>query len=247
MADMPIKEVMTNLVVMLYPNESIHEASQRLARNGVSGAPVVEKGKVIGIVSESDVIRALMAPAEGRHSSSIADIFAFAAGMTGSQSGKTVADVMSDAVTTISPEESVWRAAAIMERKRIKRLPVVDTDGYLIGIVSRADIVKAMARDDKELERDVQAAIVVLGEDTIEDLSVSVDDGVAMIAGLADRRSTRDLAEKLASRTPGVVRVINQIEFEFDDRDIKTIRKENDPKDPSRDWHPTDVIHGIAR
>lgn len=247
MADMPIKEVMTNLVVMLYPNESIHEASQRLARNGISGAPVVEEGRVIGIVSESDVIRALMAPVKGRHSSSVTDVFAFASGLGARESRKTVADVMSQSVTTISPEESVWRAAALMERKRIKRLPVVDAEGYLIGIVSRADIVTAMARDDKDLARDVQTAIEVLGEDTIEDLSVSVGDGVAMIAGTADRRSTKDLAEKLASRTPGIVRVVNQIEFDIDDRDMKAPRKENDPKDPSLDWHPTDVVHEVAR
>jgi CBS domain-containing protein len=247
MADMPIKEVMTNLVVMLYPNESIHEASQRLARNGVSGAPVVEEGKVVGIVSESDVIRALMAPVKGRQSSSVTDMFAFASGMRAADSRKTVADVMSRSVTTISPEESVWRAAALMERKRIKRLPVVDADGYLIGIVSRADIVKAIARDDKELARDVESAIGVLGDDTIEDLSVSVGDGVAMIAGIADRRSTKDLAEKLASRTPGIVRVVNQMEFGIDDRDVKTVPKENDPKDPNLDWHPTDVVHEIAR
>jgi CBS domain-containing protein len=246
MADMPIKEVMTNLVVMLYPNESIHEASQRLSRNGVSGAPVVESGKVIGIVSESDLIRALMVTVSGRHSASITDIFAFASG-GGKHTNRSVADVMSAPVTTISPDESVWRAASVMERKGIKRLPVVDEDGFLIGIISRADIVKAMARSDDELSRDVQSSIEVLGEETIEDLSVSVADGVAMIAGTADRRSTWRLAGQLASRTPGIVRVINQLEFEVDDSDIKAVRRENDPKDPNLDWHSADAVHGVAR
>lgn len=129
MTDVKVSGVMTHLVVMLYPNDSVHEAERKLARNHISGAPVVEGGKVTGIVSESDLIKAALSPTPA----------------------ETVTEVMNSKVVKVSPTTSVWEAASIMQARGVKRLPVVDEEGYLLGIVSRADLIKAMAEDDSQV------------------------------------------------------------------------------------------------
>jgi CBS domain-containing protein len=249
MADTKVGDVMTNLVVMLYPKDTIHEAAQRLARNGISGAPVVEEGKVVGIVSESDLIHAVMPPTPIDRGASVLDLLSVMGRghMTAHGHGKTVADVMSPTVFMATPDMSVWRAAEIMERKGVKRLPVVDPDDYLIGIISRADLVKAMARDDEMIRDEVLEAIGVLGEETIEGLEVDVTDGIALIEGTADRSSTAKLATKLAGRVPGVVRVIDKLGSIVDDAHTRRPRPESDPKDPRLDWRGEAVVNRGAR
>lgn len=236
MSDVKIKDVMTHLVVMLYPTDTIHEAAIRLARNRISGAPVVEDGKVIGIVSESDLIHAVMPPVPIDRGASILDVLSVLgrAKPRSHEHGKTVVEVMSPLVIQVSPETSIWKAASIMERKGIKRLPVVDDEDYLLGIVSRGDLVKAMAKDDAQIAADAIEAIRILGEETIDGLKVEVADGVATIRGTADRKSTHELAIKLTSRTPGVVEVIDRMTFERDDTKI-AIATHPDP-DPRLNW-----------
>lgn len=242
MADAKVSDVMTNLVVRLYPADTVHEAAQKLMHNRISGAPVVENGKVVGIVSESDLIHSVMPPIPVDHGSSVLDLLVLInrAKPRAHKHGKSVADVMTHFVIQIPPDTSVWKAASIMESKGIKRLPVVDTEGYLVGIISRADLVRAMARDDSKLRTDVIESIGVLGKDTIEDLDVHVKDGIATVRGLADRKTTHELAIKLASRTPGIVEVIDRMAFGLDDT---RIRISTDPTpDPRHNWHPEDAV-----
>ena len=245
MSDVRVRDVMTHLVVMLYPTDSVHEAAQRLARNHISGAPVVEDGKVVGIVSESDLIHAVMPPVTIDRGASVLDFLSVIgrARPSAREHGKTVAEVMSPVVIQISPQASIWNAASVMERRGVKRLPVVDEEQYLLGIVSRADLVRAMAKDDAEIAADVIEAIRVLGEETIEDLEVEVAEGVTTITGVADRRSTRNLAAKLAGRTPGVVEVVDRMSFERDDTRVKFDSRDRDPR---RDWRSrAEVKEGI--
>lgn len=219
MADLRVKDVMTNLVVSLRPDESVHEAAQRLSQNRISGAPVTENGKVVGMISEADLVHAVLPPVRVDRGLSVLDML-YVMGTAhphGHSHGMTVGEVMSKLVVTIGPEESIWKAADRMERRGIKRLPVVDEDDYLIGLISRADVVKAVARSDADLEADVRDAIGVLGDEVITDLDVEVEDGVATISGLADRRSTHDLAIKLAGRTAGVLEVVDALDFAYAD------------------------------
>lgn len=242
MADTKVADVMTHLVVRLYPSDTVHEAARRLARNRISGAPVVENGKVVGIVSESDLIHSVMPPVPVDRGASVLDALAVIgrAKPRAHKHGKVVADVMSEFVVQVAPDTSVWNAATIMEHKGIKRLPVVDAEDYLIGIVSRADLVRAMARDDKQLSQDVADSIRVLGEETIQDLEVEVDEGIATIRGEADRKTTKELAIKLASRTPGIVEVIDRLSSERDDTKIRIAT--NPEPDPRRNWHSEDAV-----
>ena len=123
-----------------------------------------------------------------------------------------------------------------MENKGVKRLPVVDDEDHLLGIVSRADLVRAMGRDDEQIRADVIEAIAILGTDTLDGLEVEASEGVITLRGTADRKSTRELAIKLASRTLGVVEVISRLDYVIDDSNLK-ISRQNNPKDPRRDWH----------
>lgn len=244
MSDVRVQDVMTHLVVMLYPNDSVHEAAQRLARNSISGAPVVEDGKVVGIVSESDLIHAVMPPVPVDRGASILDVLSVVgqARPRAHSHGKKVADVMSPLVIQVSPSASIWKAASIMEHRGVKRLPVVDDGGYLLGIVSRADLVRVMARDDEQISADVIDAIQILGVETIDGLHVEVTEGVASLKGTADRKSTRELAIRLASRTPGVIEVISLLDYEIDDTKLKNLRTARDPKDPRLDWHSASQV-----
>ena len=127
-----VKDVMTSLVVMVAPNEPTDQVAARLVRNRISGAPVVKDGKVIGVISEIDIARARTR----------------AANLEGPP---TATDVMSTPVVTIGSEAGLIRAAQLLDRYGIKRLPVVDEDGYLLGIVSRGDLVRSMAQGAREM------------------------------------------------------------------------------------------------
>ena len=144
--------VMTRLFVALKPTDSIQYAAQRLARNHISGAPVLEHGRVVGVVSESDIIRAAYGPERGLVSN-LLDALANVSQEDTSQRLRTtrVADTMSVPAITVPPEMTVSEAAALTERHGVKRLPVVDRDGYLIGVISRADLVRVMGQGEQAL------------------------------------------------------------------------------------------------
>jgi CBS domain-containing protein len=245
MTDVSVQDVMTHKVVMLNPSDTVHEAAQKLARNRISGAPVVEDRKVVGIVSESDLIHAVMPPVPVDRGASILELLTVIgrARPRSHQNKTSVAEVMSSMVIQISPESSIWSAASVMERRGVKRLPVVDNEDHLLGIVSRADLVKAIAKDDDKIRTDAIEAINVLGEESFADLVVEVADGVATISGRADRKSTRELAIRLASRTPGVVEVISRLNYDVDDTRPKSFQSERDPKDPRLDWRSTSAVN----
>jgi CBS domain-containing protein len=243
MHDVKVKDVMTNLVVTMAATDTVQEAAARLARNGISGGPVLDAGKVVGVVSEADLIRAVMPPVPVDHGTSILDMISIIvrARPRTHEHVRTVGEVMNPMVVSIGPDQSIWDAAHEMERRGIKRLPVVDDDGYLLGIVSRADLVKTMARSDSTLRSDVLAAIGILGAETISALDVEVTKGIATVQGTADRRSTRELALRLASRVPGIVQVIDNMDHERDVPEHAT------PKiDPRENWN-ADIARAEGR
>ncbi len=114
------KDVMTTRVVTVTPSTSIADAAKTLVRRKVSGVPVVDekdKTKIVGIVTEADLLAA-------------------------GPDHRTVADVMKKRVTSVTPDASLDDVAAMLVQKKIKRVPVVD-QGKLVGIVSRIDVLKA--------------------------------------------------------------------------------------------------------
>ena len=244
MGNLRVKDVMTHLVVMLYPNDSLPEAARRIASNRISGAPVVENGKVVGMVSESDLIHASMAPVPIDRGTSVLEALSIlGAPHPRDAHGQTVSEVMSPIVVQISPEAPIATAAEVMDRRGIKRLPVVDDEGFLLGIVSRADLVKSLARNDKQIADDIRDGLHVLGDDVFEDLEVSVRDGVARLTGLADRKTTREIAAKIAARTPGVVEVVDRLRFEWDDSKARVAAVDPDPRS---NWNVDNAVASSA-
>jgi CBS domain-containing protein len=218
-----VKDVMTTLVVMVYPNDSIQQVASRLVRNHISGAPVVRDGKVVGIISEVDISHALLGRANIDKGLAAADVLSLIlrSGHTEHKHVRVAADVMSTPVVTIGPKQSLIKAAQLLDRHGIKRLPVVDDEGYLLGILSRGDLVRAMTRTDADILQEVEEALAVLGADVFEDLSIDIDDGVVALSGTADRLSTRTIAVEMVSKVTGVVEVADRLDFLTDDTSMK--------------------------
>lgn len=146
-----VRDVMTTLVVTLRPGDPIDGAAKRLLSNRISGAPVVEDGRVVGVVSEVDLLRAFVPPGRRRSLAAYPPMFLLLRGEPDPEAApSTVGDVMSRRVVTIGPQDTVRQAATLIDRHGVRRLPVVDEEGYLVGIVARSDLVRCMAGGQPE-------------------------------------------------------------------------------------------------
>lgn len=237
MKQLKVNEVMTHLVVTFRPDDPIADVATRMLRNRISGGPVVEEGKLVGIVSEADLVQAYLPPALIDPGPLPMDplVFLLRGRYPRHVHNRRVGDVMTRDVVTISPDATVWEAASLIERHGVRRLPVVDAEGLVVGIVARADLVRAMNRDDASISRDVQAAIEVLGRESFVGLNIETSAGVVTIQATADRKSTRDLALRIAVDVPGVLEVIDELEWEWDDSGIKPVRNPRAPHEVGRD------------
>ena len=138
-----VEDVMTRDVISVSPETPIHRAARLMVQYGVSGLPVVDHGRLVGIISDGDLILR-----HTRHTrrpwwktffedgGRLAEEYRKAVGMV-------VGEVMTRPVITISPVFGIETAAAILTNRNIRRLPVV-RDGQLVGIVSRGDLVRAL-------------------------------------------------------------------------------------------------------
>ena len=220
MADIKVRDVMTTEVVTLAPNDTVQEGAQALASKGISGAPVVDAGQVVGVFSEADLIQAVL-PENVEPRRSVLQLVGDVIAGRPRDAAVKISDVMTSNVVAIEPEQSIWKAAHKLEKRGFKRLPVVDEDNRLLGIISRADIVRAMAHDDNRISDGVRDAISILGPEVIDDLAVTTKDGVVSLAGKADRRSTHELAVRLTARSAGVLKIVDNMTHEIDDNPPK--------------------------
>jgi CBS domain-containing protein len=145
-----VSDVMTHLVLTFRPQDTIYDAAQRLLSNRISGAPVVEGGRLVGVVSAADLVHAL-AP-QHWEAAPMAPVAGLALlGLPSRDAHITaVAEVMATNLVSIGPEESVWEAASLIDRHGVRRLPVVDEEGFVVGVLTRSDLVRAMARDNQK-------------------------------------------------------------------------------------------------
>jgi CBS domain-containing protein len=141
----PVKELMTKKVVFVKKDADLHEAARILSENRISGMPVIDdNNRVIGVISEADLL--LLAGMKKEHV--FKDIVRHILGepVSARTGGNRVEDVMSFPPITSMADDDIAEVANILDEKRIKRLPVVDAEGRIIGIVSRADIVKIISK-----------------------------------------------------------------------------------------------------
>ena len=170
MEELKVRDAMTHLVVTTRTDDKILDAAKRLFSNRISGAPVVEGGRVVGIVSEVDLVSAY-APEARRvlHSPPHHPLkFLLRGSPPRDVSGATIRDVMTSNVVSIRPEASIFEAAERIDSHGVRRLPVIDDQGYLVGIVARSDLVRCMAR---AFESSMGASVDGSGDVGVQSLS----------------------------------------------------------------------------
>ena len=140
------KDVMTSPVIAVGPDSTVDEVADILLSHGISAVPVIDRGALLGIVSEGDLIRRAEIGTAPQHRSWWLRLFAsnaaLAEGYVKSHS-EHVTDVMTKQVATVVESTPVVEIATLLEHNRIKRVPVL-RDGQVVGIVSRANLVRAL-------------------------------------------------------------------------------------------------------
>ena len=149
METLKVADVMTHLVVTFRPDDKIPQAAQLLLTNRISGAPVVEGGKLVGVVSEADLFRAYEPPTSPFVAPHPLMFLLLRESPRRDAPATTVGEVMSKRVVSVDPDASVWEAASLIDRHGVRRLPVVDDEGYVVGVLTRSDLVRCMARADE--------------------------------------------------------------------------------------------------
>ncbi|WP_094228873.1 CBS domain-containing protein [Methanolobus psychrotolerans] len=154
---MKVKDVMNPEVVTCAPADTIRAVAQLLKQNSISGLPVVDEGEVVGIVSEGDILKLLKVPEHtGLWLPSPFEVIEVpirellnweeTKNMLEDVGSKSITEIMKKHVYTVSPEDSIQEASAVITRHKINRLPVVDEDGQLVGIVTRGDIIDGLGQ-----------------------------------------------------------------------------------------------------
>jgi len=136
-----VRDAMTRDAIKIREDADINEVANLLSEHRISGLPVVDgENRVIGVITEADVL----SMAGMRKGHAFKDIIRHILGepLPGKKGNKSLRDVMSSPAITIGPDADIREAALALDEKRIKRLPVVDEQGKLIGVISRADIVR---------------------------------------------------------------------------------------------------------
>ena len=210
---MRVKDVMTSDVVTVGPNTRFKAIAHALLYRGVSGAPVVDEGSVIGVVTEGDLIAKTAYPTRAQPRGALLLVLDRLRGHQhdlDKAEGMRARDLMSAPAVTATPGENVHRAARRMLEHGLKRLPVVDEKGTLVGIVSRRDLLTSFDRSDDAVETEVvellRRAMYVPPD---HEITVTVSDGIASLTGTVYFRSDVAVAGALVDAMPGVVGVRN--------------------------------------
>lgn len=214
MKSVTVKDVMTTRVVSVGKDASFRELAAALREHRVSAFPVVDaEEKVIGVVSEADMLtkEALGSEPHGmpgmitglrRHKEQA------------KARGITAGDLMSSPPVTVTPEDTIERAARLMYKRKIKRLPVVDDGAHLVGIISRTDVLAIFDRPDEEIRTEIRDQ-VIRGAFLVDPatLGVIVKDGVVTLGG---RPENNDVGHQIVERVrhvPGVVAVRDRLSY----------------------------------
>ena len=147
------REIMTQDVVSVKADTDIHEAGKLLIRNKISGMPVMDnENRVVGMICTSDLLMFAGIPS-GHVFNDVIMKYILRKTVPRHRAGKKVSDTMSTSVITAFPDTTVKKIAAILDKKGIKRVPVVDEDNRLVGIVSRGDILRIICEGEGEETR----------------------------------------------------------------------------------------------
>jgi CBS domain-containing protein len=212
-----VQDLMTTKVLTVRPTTPLKDAAALLAEHRISGLPVVdEERRVLGVVSEGDILfkesgtqcqqgffdRLLALPPTG------IDL---------KLAARTVGEAMSVPALTIGPRRPVTVAATTMIEEGVNRLPVVDADERLIGIITRADLVRAFVRSDTEIEQEIREDVLCRML-WIEpgDVEVEVAAGEVRLTGEVETKTDAEVIPTFVQRVPGVVGVLSKLRWRED-------------------------------
>ncbi len=213
-----VKDVMTRTVVAVRETAGYKEIVTVMRRRRVSAFPVLDSADhVIGVVSEADLLFKEVGP----------EPFAGPAGSllaTGRRgerakaAGVTAGELMSEPAVTIGPDASLVEAAKLMYTRRVKRLPVVDHTGRLVGIVSRLDVLSVFRRPDEQIRAEVIKKVIA-GEFALDPgaFDVTVKSGIVTITGQAERHAIASQLIEATAHIEGVVDVRDRVSYPPED------------------------------
>jgi CBS domain-containing protein len=208
---MKVKDVMTSDVVTVGPRTPLKDVGRLMVERRISGLPVVdEDGSVLGVVSEGDIlVKERGHLAERSLFDHLLDI---ESGEGAKHDARDAADAMTWPAVTIRPDRSVPEAAAQMLDRRVNRLPVVDKNGALLGIVTRADLVRAFVREDDAIEREIREDVVLrILWNVPERFAIDVDAGEVTIEGEVSDAESAEMLVRFVERVPGVVGIRSRV------------------------------------
>jgi CBS-domain-containing membrane protein len=206
-----VKEIMTTQVVAVKLGASVKEMAAALRKNRVSAFPVIDDdGRVIGVVSEADLLAKEVFNAD--HAGTITAMLHRRE--QDRADGFTARDLMTHPAVTVTPDDSVEQAARLMYTLQVKRLPVINHGGFLVGIISRADVLAVYDRPDDEIRQEIIGNVIVQGflQDP-DQFTVGVQAGVVTLEGSPESAALgHDLVRKIR-HVQGVVAVRDRLSY----------------------------------
>ena len=212
---MKASDVMTRNVLTVGRETSVANAIRVMLDNNVSGLPVLDNGKVVGILTEGDLLRRNETGTE-RHRPRWLEILMGPGRMAGEYvrtHGRKVEAIMTANVVSVTGDAPLDEVVGLMERRRIKRVPVVEGD-VLVGIVSRLDLLRALLRaiegqhsverSDDDIREQILAELAKAAWVPRDGLSISVTDGVVDLNGVILEEKEREALRVVAENVPGV-------------------------------------------
>jgi len=216
---MKTKDLMTRDVVTAAPEASLKDVAKTLLERGISGMPVCDhEGRVLGVISEADILHKERGRIErgGGPLAWLIDGTPYTD--VAKANARTAREAMTAPAITIGPDRPAAAAARLMVEEGVNRLPVVAHDGKLVGIVTRADLVRAFTCSDEEIAEEIREDVLKralwVEPDTIE---VDVSDGEVALYGELATSSDVAVLEKLVEKVPGVVSMRSNVTHRVDD------------------------------
>jgi CBS domain-containing protein len=212
---MRVQDLMTKSVLTVQSSTPLKDAAALLSEHRISGLPVVDgERRVLGVLSEGDILFKESSGQEGKQGFLDRLLAVPPTGLELKIAAKTAGDAMSAPALTIGPRRPVTEAATTMIEEGVNRLPVIDEEERLIGIITRADLVRAFVRSDAEVEQEIREDVIRrtlwIEPDTI---IVQVEDGEVRLSGEVETKSDAELIPTFVQRVPGVVSVLSKLRW----------------------------------
>jgi CBS-domain-containing membrane protein len=211
-----VRDVMTTSVVSVTVDAPFKAIVDTLGTYRVSAVPVVDaEYKVLGVVSESDLLAKVVAGGDPRVR--VGAGRAEKAARRRKSHAETARELMRSPAVTVRPEASVVHAARLAAIEHVRRLPVVDAQGVLVGIVTRSDLLRVFLRDDRDIRDHLESVFADQFAIDTSAVDISVCDGVVTLTGQVERRGLIAPLLDAVRTTAGVIGVHDSLTYRFDE------------------------------